>query len=228
MSLMNFTDADARILRQVINREQTNNAAATNPRIARYPSDFIRLMKAPDDGVPAATYDDTTQTITAGTAEASPQRIDISGRRPSNDIEPADETEDADSFDIPVYNFVQKEIAAGEVFAVGRDAFGQYVVLHEQPKLELCRATQIGGSQGTGSTQASWTYDIHSLETNEEILSDVDVNTASHPYERPDAGQLSQATYALVYSGDGSHQAPGSPAIVWLNEALITCPPETP
>jgi hypothetical protein len=227
MALIEFNDADLRTLRAIIRREQTRPLGATNDRpVARYPSDFIRLMKAPEGGVPAATFDEVAQTITAGTAEASPQRIDISGTTPTNEIEPADDPEDSDSFDIPVYNFVQKEIKADEIFAVGRDAFGQYVVIHEQPKLILCSAQQVGGSQGTSSSQASWTYNVDDIESGETILSSVDVNGSGHPYERPDAGQLSQATFAIVYTGAAN--PPSAPAVVWLNEALITCPPETP
>jgi hypothetical protein len=226
---MNFTDADARVLRQVINREQTKNASATNPRIARYPSDFVRLLKAPSDGVPAATYDQQTQTLTAGFNGCSPQKIELDDQATLDNIIPCDDPEEEKDFNIKVYNFVQKKIEPDVIFAAGKDAFGNYIVLHEQPKLELCRATQVGGSQGTSSTQASWTYDIESLETGESLLTAADVNTAAHPYERPDAGQMKQATFGIVYTG--SVEVSGGtppPSIVYLNEALITCPPETP
>jgi len=226
MALVNFTDEDVRILRQVINREQTRKSAASNPPVARYPSDFVRLMKAPQDGIPAATYDEQTEVYTAGTAEASPQRIELDDQAEENEIKPCDDPEEQSSFDIPVFNFLLQEIKADAIFAVGRDAFGQYIVLHEQPKLALCKVEKTGGDQGDASTQCGWEYTIKDLETDEDLATSVDVNDSAHPYERPDAGQLTEATYGLIYLG--SMDPPEEPAVVWLNEALITCPQETP
>jgi hypothetical protein len=76
---------------------------------------------------------------------------------------------------------------------------------------------QIGGSQGTATAPASWTYDVLNYDTGELILSAVDPVAPPHRWRRPSVGQMLQANFGYAhYLNDGSEW----PVLVlgWINE----------
>jgi len=74
---------------------------------------------------------------------------------------------------------------------------------------------QTGGSQGTSTAPASWSYTVRDEETNDIIASNVNPVNAPHRWKRPSVGQMIKATFGYAhYSSSGSPQL----VVGWINE----------
>lgn len=76
---------------------------------------------------------------------------------------------------------------------------------------------QTGGSQGTASGPATWTYTVFDAETSQVLLSNVNPVNSPHKWQRPSVGQMIKATFGYAhYQNNGS----SSPQLVvgWVNE----------
>ena len=79
--------------------------------------------------------------------------------------------------------------------------------------------TKTGGTQGTESAPASWTYDVKDVETGETLASGVNPVSSPHKWRRPSVGQMIAATFGYAHYGpDGS----GGEQLVlgWINEMV--------
>ena len=82
------------------------------------------------------------------------------------------------------------------------------------PAVFPVKLTQVGGSQGTSTTVASWTYDVKDFCT-DETLSTAAVNptTTPHKWKRPSVGQMIAATFGLARLDPD-----GKTVLTWINE----------
>ena len=120
--------------------------------------------------------------------------------------------------------------SSGLVQDVNRIIFGPGFTVTENPKgcvnsvyvegggsTFLVELTQAGGSQGTASTPASWTYDVRLFEGDGTILfANMDIVADPSHYRRPNVGQMAVATY-----GQAAYNSDGDLLIVDCNETLI-------
>jgi hypothetical protein len=74
--------------------------------------------------------------------------------------------------------------------------------------------SQVGGSQGTTTTAAGWTYDVTNALSGNALGSAIDPSASPHKWQRPTVGPMQKAT--LGYA----HYASGDLVIGWTNEAL--------
>lgn len=72
--------------------------------------------------------------------------------------------------------------------------------------------TQTGGSQGTYSTAASWTYTVDDINSN-ELATELNPVDAPHTWTRPTVGQMRTATAGYAYYAAGPTLVVG-----WTNE----------
>jgi hypothetical protein len=74
-----------------------------------------------------------------------------------------------------------------------------------------------GGTQGTATAPASWTYNVLDFDTDATLLSNVNPVNSPHRWKRPSVGQMSQADFG--YAHYGSNGSGGQQLIVgWINE----------
>lgn len=79
--------------------------------------------------------------------------------------------------------------------------------------------TQVGGSDGTASAAATWTYDIVDVVTEAVLAEAVNPAAAPHKWKRP-YGKMGKATfgYAHMIFDDDEY----IPCIGWCNEIPVT------
>lgn len=125
-----------------------------------------------------------------------------------------------DSTFVRVFNPTNR-VATGRVTVQFSEAYNRFIVFGGTEATFQIEMTQVGGEQGTSSAPASWTYNVKEWEGDDSILkAGVDpVESPSH-YRRPNAGQLSKATF-----GTATYNAAGELVIIDCNETLIftTC-----
>lgn len=74
-----------------------------------------------------------------------------------------------------------------------------------------------GGADGTGTTQATWTYTVKDAETDEELETDCDPTADPHTFgARPNVGVCRKATSGLAY-----YLADGTLSVRWCDEVLV-------
>jgi hypothetical protein len=64
------------------------------------------------------------------------------------------------------------------------------------------KLVQVGGSQGTATAAASWTYDVKDFDTNDTLASGVNPVSSPHQYKRPSVGQMIKATFGYAQRED--------------------------
>jgi hypothetical protein len=77
--------------------------------------------------------------------------------------------------------------------------------------------SQTGGTQGTATAPASWTYRVTDLETAEELLAGVNPTASPHQWRRPSLGPVVPATFGYAHwqdDGEGVQEL----ALGWINE----------
>jgi hypothetical protein len=85
---------------------------------------------------------------------------------------------------------------------------------------------QVGGTQGTDSTAASWTYDVFGLDDAvAALVEDAAPTTSPHQWRRPTLGEMSQATFGYAHwqsDGEGGREL----VLGWINEVplVAACP----
>jgi len=75
--------------------------------------------------------------------------------------------------------------------------------------------TQTGGSQGTNTAPASWTYDVIDPITEETLESAVDPTASPHKWQRPSAGWMIAATFGYAH-----YNTDGELVLGWINEMV--------
>lgn len=73
--------------------------------------------------------------------------------------------------------------------------------------------SQTGGSNGTASAAASWTYTVTHAITSASLGTTVNPTTSPHLWRRPSLGQMAAATAGLAFTN-----ASGQLVITWCNE----------
>ena len=95
---------------------------------------------------------------------------------------------------------------------------GELRIVEELKETELVKyatfpihLTQVGGSDGSVSAAASWTYDIEDID-GKSLGTAVDIDSAPHNWVRPTLGKMVQATAGLAhYEGE-------TLVVDWVNE----------
>jgi hypothetical protein len=84
--------------------------------------------------------------------------------------------------------------------------------------------TRVGGSNGTATSAASWTYDVKRADTNEQLGTNVNPSTSPHKWKRP-IGRMAQADFGYAHFGKDTE---GERVLVlgWINEIpeVAACP----
>ncbi|HPP28896.1 MAG TPA: hypothetical protein PLV57_20505 [Phycisphaerae bacterium] len=75
--------------------------------------------------------------------------------------------------------------------------------------------TQTGGSQGTSTTAASWTYSVVDPVTNQTLATGVNPTASPHKWKRPSAGWMIAATFGYAH-----YNAQGQLVLGWINEMV--------
>jgi hypothetical protein len=75
--------------------------------------------------------------------------------------------------------------------------------------------TQTGGSQGTTTTPASWTYSVIDPVTSETLATNVNPTVSPHKWKRPSAGWMIAATFGYAH-----WNTDGDLALGWINEMV--------
>jgi hypothetical protein len=73
--------------------------------------------------------------------------------------------------------------------------------------------TQAGGSDGTSSAKASWTYNVADALTGDSLASAADPTASPHLHQRPAVGSMIRATSGLAY-----YKADGTLVLAFVNE----------
>jgi hypothetical protein len=89
--------------------------------------------------------------------------------------------------------------------------FGSVVTTH--PGVFPISLTQTGGSQGTASAAASWTYTVTETASALQLGTSVNPVNAPHLWRRPSLGQMVAATAGLAHYNES-----GAFIIDWINE----------
>ena len=112
-------------------------------------------------------------------------------------------------------------IIFGPGFSVTGNPTGCVNTVYVEGGSFLVELTQVGGSQGTDETPATWTYDVKRFEGDGAILfAAMDIVADPSHYRRPNIGQLEAATY-----GQATYNSNDELLIIDCNETLIftTC-----
>lgn len=72
---------------------------------------------------------------------------------------------------------------------------------------------QVGGTQGTASAPATWTYDVKDPATGALWSASVNPIAPPHGFKRPPAGQMIPATHGHAHLGED-----GLPVLGWIDE----------
>jgi hypothetical protein len=75
--------------------------------------------------------------------------------------------------------------------------------------------TQTGGSQGTTTTPASWTYSVIDPVTSQTLATSVNPTVSPHKWKRPSAGWMFAATFGYAH-----FNAQGQLVLGWINEMV--------
>ena len=124
-----------------------------------------------------------------------------------------------DSVFVRVYNPTNR-VATGRVMVQFSEAYNRFVVVQSQATFQV-ELEQVGGTQGTSTEPASWTYNVTLWEGDGSIIkASASIDGAPNHYRRPNAGQLEPATF-----GTATYNSSGSLVIIDCNETLIftTC-----
>jgi hypothetical protein len=78
------------------------------------------------------------------------------------------------------------------------------------------RLQVAGGEQGTGSSRASWSYDVFNLDGSSLIMKNANPERNGNKFSRPNAGQMEPATFGLAFLDED-----GEYALAWVNESMI-------
>ena len=81
------------------------------------------------------------------------------------------------------------------------------------PALFPVALEQAGGSQGTSTTPATWTYDIKDPATGAVLATAQNPVVSPHRFQRPGAGWMIPATSGMAFLG-----GEGAPVLTWINE----------
>lgn len=74
--------------------------------------------------------------------------------------------------------------------------------------------TQTGGSQGTSTAAASWSYTVDDFLTGEELATTVNPVNSPHKWQRPEKGQMQKATAGIATWKEGDL------VVLWTNEQI--------
>jgi len=84
-----------------------------------------------------------------------------------------------------------------------------------EPTLFPVNLTQTGGSQGTTTMPASWTYSVIDPVTSETLATNVNPTVAPHKWKRPSAGWMIKATFGYAH-----YDQDGQLVLGWINEMV--------
>ena len=101
-----------------------------------------------------------------------------------------------------------KESGTGVKWAVVR--LGRW-----SPTVFPVNLTQTGGSQGTTTTPASWTYSVIDPVTSQTLATGVNPTVSPHKWKRPSAGWMIAATFGYAH-----FNAQGQLVLGWINEMV--------
>jgi len=101
-----------------------------------------------------------------------------------------------------------KESGTGVKWAVVR--LGRW-----SPTVFPVNLTQTGGSQGTTTTPASWTYSVIDPVTSQTLATAVNPTVSPHKWKRPSAGWMIAATFGYAH-----YNAQGQLVFGWINEMV--------
>jgi len=73
--------------------------------------------------------------------------------------------------------------------------------------------TQVGGSQGTTTAPASWTYDVVDAASGATLATAVNPTASPHKWKRPSAGWMIAATFGYAH-----YNADAQLVLGWINE----------
>ncbi|MEQ9616673.1 MAG: hypothetical protein RLN60_01420 [Phycisphaerales bacterium] len=82
-----------------------------------------------------------------------------------------------------------------------------------EPALFPVALTLAGGQQGSALIEASWTYDVADVVTDEPLAAGVDPTSSPHHWTRPETGPVSPATFGLARRNDEDEIE-----LTWINE----------
>ena len=101
-----------------------------------------------------------------------------------------------------------KESGTGVKWAVVR--LGRW-----SPTVFPVNLTQTGGSQGTTTTPATWTYSVIDPVTSQTLATAVNPTVSPHKWKRPSAGWMIAATFGYAH-----FNAQGQLVLGWINEMV--------
>lgn len=73
--------------------------------------------------------------------------------------------------------------------------------------------TRSGGSQGTPTTPATWTYSVVDPATGQTLMRDVNPTVPPHKWKRSSAGWMTVATFGFAH-----YNTQGQLVLGWINE----------
>lgn len=124
-----------------------------------------------------------------------------------------------DSTFVRVFNPTNRA-ATGRVMVQFSEVYNRFVVT-QTPATFQVKLEQTGGTQGTSTEPASWTYNVRMWEGDDSIIkAAASIDGLPNHYRRPNAGQLNPATF-----GTATYNSAGDLVIIDCNETFIltTC-----
>lgn len=180
--------------------------------MSQRPNSFLAKVDATID---ASTEASEVITMSSGTAYAYYGVSESTAATGDMEVQ-----KDEDAYEIEVYNPSNRTPATGRVTVQYSEVYNRFVVIQTQSTFQV-ELSQIGGSQGTSTTPASWTYNVTIWEGDGSILkASAEIVGSPNYYQRPNAGQLNPATF-----GTATYNSAGDLVIIDCNETFIftTC-----
>lgn len=160
------------------------------------------LVLTPEAGIPAMASGvpgEAVCTISRRWGPADPKEIDDTAR------------------ETKVYNATSTQVAGESLVVVHRDFLGDLYVSNPGSSRGIVfpiALSQTGGSDGTTSASASWTYTVTDALTSETLATGVNPSTSPHKFKRPSVGKMHVATFGYAHY-NGSELTVG-----WINEYI--------
>lgn len=223
MTLARYSDKSFQTQRDAIRRVQQLSQGQSSGDTTLFSNDFARWFRVGPSGINSATMstegDPAKDTIDLGSGFCAPLKA---RQEPSPTVGRLERTEDPPEFNVKVWNSLFTPFDEDDIVFAHYDPWGFWCIGSGggTEYFYFCSLVQTGGSAGTDTTATSWRYDFQDVnDGGNVILSDHDPGSAvDNWYRRPNVGQLSQGTRALVLR---STVTGSNLNVLWVNEALI-------
>ena len=152
-------------------------------------------------------------------------------------------------YTVKVFNPTEEAVEVDEQINCCRNQWGVWIYVvggggPDKSPIIPVELVQVGGTQGDGTTPATWTYDVYlapKLSGDTTVLDAADPVATPHWYQRPNVGQVEPAFFGLAWRikkdppppepAEGEDpEDPYEYELTWINEAIIgaICEEEEP